>query len=87
MKSWIRKNPLKLTLLNWVLFCPLSGGNALVLLQELVFKWVVERLVGGKVLFLGGVLIFWQVIYNFSDIALSHIARLFKSEGTKLGLS
>ncbi len=61
-----------------MLFCPLSGGNALVLLQELVFKWVVERLVGEKVLFLGGVLIFWQVIYNFSDIALSHIARLFQ---------
>lgn len=78
MKSWIRKNPLKLTLLNWVLFCPLGGGSALVLLKELVFKRVVKRLVGGKVLFLGGVLIFWQVIYNFSDTALSHIARLFQ---------
>lgn len=61
-----------------MLFCPLGGGNALVPLKELVFKWVVERLVGEKVLFLGGVLIFWQVIYNFSDIALSHIARLFQ---------
>ncbi len=78
MKSWIRKNPLKLTLLNWVLFCPLGEGNALVLLKELVFKRVVKRLVGGKVLFLGGVLIFWQVIYNFSDTALSHIARLLQ---------
>ncbi len=61
-----------------MLFCPLSGGNALALLKELVFKWVVKRLVGGKVLFLRSVLIFWQVIYNFSDIALSHIARLFQ---------
>lgn len=78
MKSWIRKNPLKLTLLNWVLFCPLGGGIVLVFLQELVFKWVVKRLVGGKVLFLGGVLIFWQVIYNFSDTAFSHIARLLQ---------
>ncbi len=78
MKSWIRKNPLKLTLLNWVLFCLLGEGIVLVLLKELVFKWVVKRLVGGKVLFLGGVLIFWQVIYNFSDATLSHIARLFQ---------
>ncbi len=78
MKSWIRKNPLKLTLLNWVLFCPLGGGIMSVLLKELVFKRVVERLVGGKVLFLGGVLIFWQVIYNFSDTVLSHIARLLQ---------
>ncbi|EKQ72532.1 hypothetical protein HMPREF1391_00532 [Helicobacter pylori GAM100Ai] len=59
-----------------MLFCPLSGGNALVLLKELVFKWVVERLVGGKVLFLGGVL--RQIIYNFSDTAFSHIARLLQ---------
>lgn len=61
-----------------MLFCPLGGGIVLVLLKELVFKWVVKRLVGGKVLFLGGVLIFWQVIYNVSDIVLSHIARLFQ---------
>ncbi len=59
-----------------MLFCPLGGGIVLVLFKELIFKWVVKRLVGGKVLFLGGVLIFWQVIYNFSDTALSHIARL-----------
>lgn len=61
-----------------MLFCPLSGGSALVLLKELVFKWVVKRLVGGKVLFLRSVLIFWQVTYNFSDTALSHIARLLQ---------
>ncbi len=76
-----------------MLFCPLGGGIVLVLLKELVFKWVVKRLVGGKVLFLGGVLIFWQVIYNVSDTAFSHIVRsltlqdFFKSEGTELGLS
>ncbi|GAA8270388.1 hypothetical protein HpBT159_16340 [Helicobacter pylori] len=36
-----------------MLFCPLGGGSALVLLIEMVFKWIVKRLVG--VLFLGGV--------------------------------
>ncbi len=61
-----------------MLFCPLGGGIVLVLLKELVFKWVVKRLVVGKVLFLGGVLIFWQVIYNVSDTAFSHIARLLQ---------
>ncbi len=70
-----------------MLFCPLGVGIVLVLLKELVFKWVVKRLVGGKVLFLGGVLIFWQVIYNFSDTAFSPLQDFFKSEGTELGLS
>ncbi len=36
-----------------MLFCPLGGGSALVLLIEMVFKWIVKRLVG--VLFLGSV--------------------------------
>lgn len=70
-----------------MLFCPLGGGIVLVLLKELVFKWVVKRLVGGKVLFLGGVLIFWQVIYNVSDTAFFTLQDFFKSEGTELGLS
>ncbi len=61
-----------------MLFCPLGGGIVLVLLKELVFKWVVKRLVGGKVLFLGGVLTFGQLDYNFSDTALSHTARLLQ---------
>ncbi len=69
-----------------MLFCPLGGGIVLVLLKELVFKWVVKRLVGGKVLFLGGVLIFWQVIYNVSDTALSHITKTSSSlKGQKWG--
>ncbi len=53
----------------------------------MIFKWVVKRLVGGKVLFLGGVLIFWQVIYNVSDTAFFTLQDFFKSEGTELGLS
>ncbi len=61
-----------------MLFCPLGGGIVLVLLKELVFKWVVKRLFGGKVLFLGGVLTFGQLGYNFSDTVLSHTARLLQ---------
>ncbi len=59
-----------------MLFCPLGGGSALVLLME-IFKWIVKRLVG--VLFLGGVTCggdFGQLGYNLSDTTLSHIARL-----------
>lgn len=70
-----------------MLFCPLGGGIVLVLLKELVFKWVVKRLVGGKVLFLGGVLIFWQVIYNVTTLRSLTLQDFFKSEGTELGLS
>ncbi len=59
-------------------------GDRVSLLKELVFKWVIKRLVGGKVLFLGGVLIFWQVIYNFGNTTLSHTARLLQIWGDKI---
>ncbi|GAB0002280.1 hypothetical protein VN1220_11780 [Helicobacter pylori] len=54
MKSWVRKTRLSyLDPFKLGAFCLLGGGSVLVLLIELVFKWIVKRLVG--VLFLGGV--------------------------------
>ena len=68
MKSWIRKIRLSyLDLFKLGAFCPLGEESALVLLREFILERVVKRLFGEKVLFLGGVLIFWQAIYNFSD--------------------
>ncbi len=79
MKPWVRKTRLSyLDPFKLGAFCPLGGGSALVLLIEMIFKWIVKRLFGGKVLFLWGVLNFWQAIYNFGNTTLSHIARLLQ---------